>query len=212
MNEPTQKAWELYRSAFKDGEHVVVGDCWDTFFWGKLTSTNDGIVLTRPDGQTNNLLWGEVSFMAHDGFPVKRVMGMSATEAARISEGTSTEQIRQCMMEWEKLKESSHYVFRGDPFVIGPFSVEAIHNRGNSGSEFWDESDEEVLVLHSRGGAVMHSYDTTVSQKAPKAADTRLTSRAKSSSITSDEILSSRYDLIRCPSLPAPVKPVQANV
>ena len=139
---------------------MVVGDCWDSFFWGSLKSTNDGVVLTRPDGRSDELRWGEVAFMAHDGFPVRRVMGMSETEAARIAEGTSTEQIRQCMMDWQRVKEPSHYVFRGDPFVYGPFSVEAIHNRGNSGPEFWDEYDEEVLVLHSRDGAVMHSYDT----------------------------------------------------
>ena len=158
--EPGQIAWDLYRNAFTDGEHVVVVDDFDDFYWGRLKSTDGGVCLTRPDGQSDELRWGDIAFMAHDGFPVKRIMGMSETEAARIAEATPTEKIRQCMKDWSAIKDPApRYIFSGDPFVHGPFQVVGIHNAGNSGPAFWDNPEEEVLVLRARDGAVLHSYD-----------------------------------------------------
>ena len=83
----------LYRSQFKDGELVVVEDDNGDFHWGKLETGDESIKLKRP-GRAVELFWDEILFIAHDGFPVKRIRGMSEETATILAEQTDTDAIR----------------------------------------------------------------------------------------------------------------------
>lgn len=154
MTEITEKAWAVYRSAFKDGEQVIAEDEFGQFHWGKLLTTEDGITLTRPGGISTVLPWDELEFICHDGFPVKRIMGMSQDEAGKRARRTPTSIIREALD-----RPLTKYVGGGCPWVAECQLVET-HNLGNVGPRFYGEDDEEVMVFAGAGGGVMHSYDT----------------------------------------------------
>lgn len=170
MSDITKTSWRIYCSAFKDGEHVVLEDDDGMFWWGVLTTDKYGIRLTRPDGKDHYTYWEDVTFMAHDGFPVRKIMQMSQEEAEKRAGDLDTDIIRAALnnevfdRDWDRgtrpRPASPRYIFGGGcPFVFGPCSIEAIHNLGNNGPRFWGEDNEEVLVLRTDDGAICHSYD-----------------------------------------------------
>lgn len=154
MNEITKKAWQVFRSAFKDGEQVVVEDCHGNFEWGKMVATKDSIILTRPGGRSRTLDWKDIEFICHDGFPVQDIMDMTPEEAGRRAKETPTKMIRRL------LSVGSAWFGGGCPFVAGPCKLITIHNCGNCGPAFYERDDAEVLVFQAKDGAIMHSYDT----------------------------------------------------
>lgn len=79
--EPTKRAWEVFRSVFTDGDTVVVEDSEGRFFKGKLKAHDLYVRLTRSGGNSVDLDWDDIEFMAHDGFPVRKLMGMNRHEA-----------------------------------------------------------------------------------------------------------------------------------
>lgn len=180
MSELNKIADSIYRSAFKDGETVVVEDDQGEFIWGKLRTNKHGITLTRPDGQSRRMEWHEIVFMAHDGFPVKEIAGMTYEDAVEFCWKLPTEVFRETLdamakkheddlkkrdkvisaLKGEEEEESPRITFGGGcPFVFEDVYVKALHNKGNNGPEYWGEDDEETLVLESPSGAIMHSFD-----------------------------------------------------
>lgn len=159
MIEITKKAWAVYRSAFKDGEKVVVEDCHGRFYWGKLSTTNEGVTLASPGGKSKMIFWDELEFICHDGFPVNRIMGMTAKEAAKRAARTPLSIIREALEGPLTKVRRFRFVGGGCPWIAECRLVET-HNRGNIGPKFYYEDDEEVMVFASPDGAIMHSYDT----------------------------------------------------
>lgn len=168
--EPSDLAWHVFRSEFKDGEHVVLEDYDGNFQYGKLAhATDDGILLVRPNGRSLFVHWEDIVFMAHDGFPVAEIMGMSYHEAVERAGQTPTKVIREKLKSLVSPrkppppKEPRHpYPLSfggGCPFVFGPCYVEDLLHPGNNGPRFWGEDTEETLVLRAVDGAVCHSYD-----------------------------------------------------
>jgi len=179
MDEVTAKAWEVFRSAFRDGDDVVVERSDGKFFWGKLTAEATRVVVVQPSGLRRIVRWDEVEFIAHDGFPVGRLMRMTPEEAARRAEQTPREIIEDALLnrgmvahtEFDGSPEYGYILDEhgkalpvsfggGCPFVAGPCEIVAVHNRGNIGPAFWREDDGEVVVAEAADGALMHSYDT----------------------------------------------------
>jgi len=175
MREITRKAWEVFRSAFKDGEDVIVERDDGKFFWGKLTARDDDLMLTRPGGRDEFFDWDEIEFMAHDGFPVKHLMGMSIEEAESRAEQTNADVIRALLDRTLKRQRRLKPVPTpsppprryggGCPWIIDDDAVEviAVHNPGNRGPKFayWDMSDAgETFVFRAADGALMHNYDS----------------------------------------------------
>jgi hypothetical protein len=168
MNPITQKAWDVFRASFQDGESVVAEDDVGRFFYGKLQAEEEGITLVRPSKSTF-LEWDEIEFIAHDGFPVQPIMGMSAEEAELRASMEPTDIVR-AMLEQSidrprerKVKTKAVHFGGGCPWFAGPVRLLAIHNRRNSGPKFWCwpyDSLGEVMVFGSGDGAVMHSYDS----------------------------------------------------
>ncbi|MCK5604805.1 hypothetical protein KAR91_23145 [Candidatus Pacearchaeota archaeon] len=72
----------LFEGMFKIGEEVVAIDDEDRFFWGKLQSYDEcGFTLSKGKGIASvKLDWEETQFMAHDGFPVQKLLGADGSE------------------------------------------------------------------------------------------------------------------------------------
>lgn len=157
---PTEKAWEVLRSVFKDGEDVVVEASWGKFFYGKLTAEQDRVVLVRPDGLRRVIDWDDVELMAHDGFPVSRLMRMTPEEAEVRATMPADEIVRELLDGEPGSIGRPEYVGGGCPFVAGPMRLARVFNQGNNGPRYWYRDDCEVLEFVAADGAVMHSYDT----------------------------------------------------
>lgn len=180
-------SWDLYRSMFSDGDFVVVIDENDDMHWGKIKATETHAILSwhsRP--QPKVIPWTQIRFMAHDGFPVKKLMG--ADGSTSIEKCDSKEPMRiirkllthSLCVSCEKLIEDknmdpmsgrvgkpldecktcwklSRHRF-GDPFDIEPVRSR-LYYPGNCGDEWWGEDFEEVLMLHADNGAKAQLFD-----------------------------------------------------
>ena len=160
----SERAWQLYRNYFVDGEKITVEGAHGVRQWGTLKTTNDGITLTRNGGVSVDIAWDSIVFMCHDGFPFKEIIGMTVEEADLRAEQTSTEIIRdklQGLIADSKVRKTPQrrIIGGGCPFVYGPFEVINLVNPGNNGKQFWGEDNEETLILRSNDGAVAHSFD-----------------------------------------------------
>lgn len=175
------KGWELFYSCFKEGDEVVVIDVNDKFWWGRFHDLPGNEFELRTDGRVWVLDVNEIRFMAHDGFPVRKVLGAEGSSTIEQIDTEDTQAaIRQALRleypEWEQ-RTVGHVRF-ADPFDIENVNARLYHP-GNSGlrywSRFWSEAvgyfsdshreagyeDEECLVLTSRDGAKAELWDLT---------------------------------------------------
>ena len=178
MTEVTPDAWRLFWNTFTQGEHVVIVTDEDEFFWGGLGKvTGEGLMLEAQGlfgGKLINkrvFLWDEIRFMAHDGFPVRRLMGADGSKSIeRIGTGKTHNLILALLRtpsppveyggvdDWIDESPSGTAVF-GDPFIIEDVSMKLL-NPGNTGSEYWEDHPyEEVIVCKSKDGAAGLLYD-----------------------------------------------------
>ena len=92
-------AWDLYHSMFKEGDEVViVTEEEDHFEWGKIKTEKDGCRLTRPGQKSKYFDWDNIRFLAHDGFPVKKLMGADGSKTIEKIDTTKTQEaIREAL-------------------------------------------------------------------------------------------------------------------
>lgn len=154
MRTVTENAWAIFRSAFKDGDEVVIETSSGDFFWGRLTVMEEQLLLTRPDGRSRQWDWDLVELICHDGFPVRKLFRMTPEEAAKRANATSNELIHAAFDG--EFDPPRAYYGGGCPWVAGPMRLVNIHNRGSRRQD----DGAEVMVFQADDGAVMHSYDT----------------------------------------------------
>ncbi len=175
-------AWNTFRYHFKDGERVIVEDSDGVFYYGKLKASNAYCHIIRSEQKNVSLWWEDIEFIAHDGFPVRRLARMTAAEAERRAEQEPTEvvvaalngELKQKPPREPKpgvLKRVGDYIDSlpepagglwcgGCPFIAGPAELIEILNRGNRGPR-WHGSDLcETLIFRSDDGAILHNYDS----------------------------------------------------
>jgi hypothetical protein len=179
MTDP--KGWQLFESCFKLGDEVVVVDVFDQFWWGLLDGITDfGCLLLRPGVEPKSLTWDDVRFMAHDGFPVRRLIGADGSATIEKLDTTDTQRAVRKALALEYPKQKPYVPARavfGDPFDVEAASAKLYHP-GNSGpgywSRFWNGREyhsedhreagyetEEVLVLTAKDGAKAELWDLT---------------------------------------------------
>lgn len=165
---PEPKGWELFNMSFKPDEEVVVVDDDDRFWWGKLGGITDlGFTLRHGRNKVAELTWEKLRFMAHDGFPVSKIMGAdgSATIEKHYSPGSGPQvAIRKALVEYCdgvqprcKACETEDWLREPDKPVRArfgdPFDVEAagsrIYHAGNSGLSYWSRFWNEVAGYYS---------------------------------------------------------------
>ena len=184
MTEKLQaKAWDLFNAYFALGDDVVLIDEDDACYFGKLDAVDEeGCWLTRPQGTRRRVNWINVRFMAHDGFPVKKLVGADGSRFIEQIDTTDTvEAIRSVLsyalcVDCSKLvaHETAHraflgtcfrcdecekkaHVYFGDPFEVEPVRS-VLFNAGNSGPDWWDEPYEECLVMRAPDGAMAELF------------------------------------------------------
>lgn len=70
------KAWELFRSIFKEGDEVIIITEDDEFKWGKIRTTEMFCNLTRPGRKEEAIFWEDIRWVSHEGFPVRKLTGV----------------------------------------------------------------------------------------------------------------------------------------
>ncbi len=172
------KGWQLFESCFEKHDEVVAIDVFDVIHWGRLEDITDyGCELVRPGGHRQQLSWDDIRFMAHDGFPVRKILGADGSSTIeRLDTADTQAAIRHSLgMEFPR-RQLSRLRF-GDPFDVEPTEARLFHS-GNSGLDYWGKfagpcgyyseahrelghENEEVLVLRSKDGAMAELWDMT---------------------------------------------------
>ncbi len=177
MKQPT--SWDLYRSMFSDGDFVVVIDEDDDMHWGKIKATEDCATLSWPGRpKADPIPWTQIRFIAHDGFPVKKLMGadgsrriekLSSKGPARLIRTLLTHDIcvrcEEEIPDWDMspARNGDHChpcarIVFADPYQIEIVRAE-LYYPGNCGDTWWGEDFEEVLMLHADDGAKAQLFD-----------------------------------------------------
>ena len=155
-----KNAWEIYRVCFEEGDCVVLVTDDDVFDWGRLKSSDEGLTLSWPGKQTRFYDWEDIRFMAHDGFPVKKIMGKEPEVNLRHFK-TKIAAIREKFHFGRLIQElwggctSMHF---GDPFEILDVSATLV-NPGNclyfASEEEYHQNYlyEEVIMCEAKDGA-----------------------------------------------------------
>jgi hypothetical protein len=85
-------AWTIWRSLFRDGDEIFVITEDDEVVWGKLKSGRLYCHLSPLVGKKRSLPWDEIRFAAHDGFPVKKLLG-PGTKSLELEDTTDTQAV-----------------------------------------------------------------------------------------------------------------------
>jgi len=93
-------AWTLWDSMFKKGDDVVLITDDDELKWGKIGEvTKDSLRLKTGQKSLEVINWDDVRFMAHDGFPVKKLMGADGSQLIEQLDTTDTQKaIREALV------------------------------------------------------------------------------------------------------------------
>lgn len=73
-------AWELWRSMFKDGDEVVAILDTDAIVYGKIKAKPLTAEFKRMGQKPVVVDWDDIRFIAHDGFPVRKLLGADGSE------------------------------------------------------------------------------------------------------------------------------------
>jgi len=173
-------AIELFWEQFKAGEDVVVEDDIGGLHVGRLERPRDDEGIRIRLGRKSTVLdWYEITFIAHAGFPVQSIQGMSSEEAANLAEVFDTRVARNVILKLlaEDIEEAKplpqecrrmHVTDRprrrvrlrgGCPFDFDDVEILALHNPGNDGPRWFGKGEEEELVLRAIDGALCLSYN-----------------------------------------------------
>lgn len=152
-------AWKIYNKCFKDGDTVIIVTEDDGVYYGILKTEETGCYIRRKNSfkklQNGHLFeWEIIRFMAHDGFPCKQLLGADGHPSIE-KERSENQKIRAAFQCEYGLETTLVY---GDPYLIENVTA-VLHNSGNTGDKYWDELDEEVLVMTSKDGAVGCLWD-----------------------------------------------------
>jgi len=158
---PTESAWDLYYRVFNDNDDVYVITDSDEAYWGKAHATQTGLLLSHPNVVDRFLDWDDITFMAHDGFPVRKLMGADGSKAIEKTNTNTIEAgIRKLLTKNPSITDGPRVkqaVF-GDPFLVE--NVEAtLMNTYYPGNHIWEPEHEELIILKAPDGAVGLLYE-----------------------------------------------------
>jgi hypothetical protein len=179
-------AWGLVYKCFKEGEEVIFIDNDDFLYFGKLIYLKGQelkymFMLRKKDGTTTKFLWSDVRFMAHDGFPIRRLAGADGSKLAEQIDTTDIQHAIREIAEYTicfecktKIKKEDVVIKRynkycsscaktivfNDPYMIEGVNI-TLFNKGNEGIAFTNHPDEECLLLIAKDNAKAILYETS---------------------------------------------------
>lgn len=145
--------WQHYRRQFPDGTDVVIVTEDDEFDWGELrthTQTEE-IELRKAGRRTIFYPFGEVVFIANDGFPLRQ-MQSGISEAEILERGS---EIASYLRWWQKGRPGLPHRYRysiGDPFEVLDVEGQLVNAR-NVTPDCIDGRYDEALVMRADDGA-----------------------------------------------------------
>ncbi len=152
MTHPT--AWDLWRSQFTDGDEIIVLDERERMWRGPHLATEDHLIVNPGEVREVRLCWIDVVFVAHDGFPARKLMGADGSQTAERIDTTDTREALRQFFHLANLPPEPRpvqFAFSDPWWVEGAEGV--LHFAGNDGPDHWVEDEEEVLVLQASDGA-----------------------------------------------------------
>jgi DNA-directed RNA polymerase subunit RPC12/RpoP len=182
MKRNIKNAWDLFHGMFSIGDEVIIITDKDVYEWGKMVRVDDkGITLKRKDKKEKEWEWEEVSFMSHDGFPIRKLPPTSSDlYVEKLLEDVKSRTLQNCIrralsfgecLDCEKITENNHVVYANRcpecnerfykqrrSFTGGhPWQIEGvtsqIFNMGNYSYPHWsNHAFEEVIVMKDKNG------------------------------------------------------------
>ena len=159
-------AWDLFEQDFKQGDEVIIVNSQDLVDFGTLKYDEKGFTLESGSRPKRSYTWHQCTFMAKDGFPVRKIFGRfpkgpditSKQDALRIiaADDFQTHEERTVARK----KESEYGIRFGCPFETDPCLVQ-VFNPGCFGQEFDLTSMEETLRLTHSNGTVAQLWQLT---------------------------------------------------
>lgn len=162
--------WKLFKSQFKKGEQVMAVLDDGQIIWGKLDFNDHGISLAKGKGiVSHKATWDDVRFLAHDGFPVKKIMCPPSDDLLDKLDTTETQELIRGAIDFtlcadcgKLIKEDSDavkYYYSNNPLTdylcrdcndtkrslgfVDPFLIENVSahlvNSGSVGAYFCDD-------------------------------------------------------------------------
>lgn len=172
--------WKFFEDMFSKRDFVIAVTIEDRFLWGYIDWTNKELLLTRPNCRTEHYSWSDIRFVAHSGFPVRKVSGeQHEGEIARYREMLAEKEMHHCedcskyfhvpsqhrysraaywCPECRTRKGISFNTRFGDPFEIRNVSMQ-LFNRGCVGLYFDDTPLEEFVLCSAPNGSVGFLYN-----------------------------------------------------
>ena len=83
-------AWELWQAQFTDGDEIIVLDEDERIWRGPHKATHDHLIVNPGKIREVRLDWEDVAFVAHDGFPARKLMGADGSHTAELIDTTET--------------------------------------------------------------------------------------------------------------------------
>jgi len=162
-----EDAIKLFEDTFKDGEEVVIYLANDKFDYGILIIKENGILLKKSLKKFTEYKWHEIVFMAHDGFPVKKIMTYGRFDIFEYDNGPTVNKVRAFLSdetkELEKKKDRPYVTF-GDPIEIHNVTTRLI-NPGigwdRYGYLYNNTKYEEMMAMESVDGAKGVLFDVS---------------------------------------------------
>lgn len=148
------RSFEMFSKMFSIKDDVFLIDDEDNVFGGTLQHYDYSKCEVFLNGKIKSFFWSNIVFIAHDGFPCKKLLG--ADGHSSILDEPSIENIIR------KHDGNIRQMVRGDPFLIENVDL-SIYNKGNGINSRWHNTDfEEFAVLTSKNGsrAQMFEFDT----------------------------------------------------
>ncbi len=149
--------WKLFRQEFKDGEQVIIvhEDC--KLYGGKLTAYETHCTIG-----SRNYKWGEIVFIAHDGFPCRALRTtLSDEQLGDIENEDAVILLRKTLLKPpEKVivkevvtetvvrRPRLHSYAGGCPFLFDEIQIQLLNPFSRNKGNF-----EETLFMKSKDGA-----------------------------------------------------------
>lgn len=155
----TKTNWDLFFECFKVGDDVIVVFDNDKFYYAKIVlheGEEKNISFSLCNTVTSRMKrfnWEDVTFISHDGFPVKQMIG---ADGSQLIEEVDTKHIQLSLRE--RLARTFCDIVFADPYLIENVSGK-LYNPGNCGERFWGNNFEECLMLEAKDGAKGQLFD-----------------------------------------------------
>lgn len=178
MEKNTKSSWDLFNEMFKVGDEVIIITAEGKYEWGKIEIVHGGVVLKRSQQKGKFWEWEDISFMCHEGFPVRKLPPSSSDKyVEKLLEGgkfkdlqttirkalmnqpceicgepTSNDEINPFSEKCNNCRPTRSYR-GGDPWQIEGV-LSRIYNVGNCTKyPYWCNHEfEEVIVMTDKNG------------------------------------------------------------